>query len=285
MYMAKFGNLTYTVTLSFVNGRSYRYTQSSHDIEFDIQRGVEFTGSTAVVKIANIPQSQYTEYYSPAVLYRNSLKGVMQFSLGRVGAGEYIVFEKDIFSVDVDFSDNTVWVVFHCMAGAFALKQVRSVSSPKTTLKQFLIKLATENNFKVGKIEVNDTVFYDLYFPNSKIANIISYMKKQFSIDIWVDNNTLNARDLNELETVVTRGFIITQEQLMGVPKPTEKGIKFQTHLDPRLEVSQSVTLQSSLVPKLNGNYLVRSVRHTGNIALKEASNGKTEIELLYFNP
>lgn len=284
--MQTYNNLIYSAILTLEDGSSFEYNSSNLDCTFSIFRSTTLAGSSAQIVIDNIKQDDYTRFYSPQILFGKRIRSVMQFSLGREGLGTYQVFKKDVFEILTTKEEQTSKTSFSCQAGQLALESVKPFSTQASTLKNILQVFAKNNNLEIGKLLFQDTQVLDFHLPPSTGMQMLSALRRLFPhINIYIDNNKLYAIDFS-LNTMDAEGIVITPEQLISSPTPVDgTKIRIKIHLDPRVEVGQALSLESEIVPQWKGAYTIASIKHIGNISYQGASNGFTEIDLLYLNP
>ena len=285
--MQTYGNITYSATVTLEDGSEFKYNSENLDCTFAIEKSIVLAGSSAQIVISNIKNDDYTRFYSPRILFGKSVRGVMEFSIGREGMGEYQVFKKDIFEVTTQKEGQTTQTTFFCMSGQFALSSVKTFSTQNATLESILKMFAENNNLQIGLLAIDDLQTVDFHLPPSTGLQLLAILRRLYpNINIYIDNNKLYAINFSIAQEPQEINLAITPEQIISPPTPID-GIKIRTvvHLDPRIEVGQAIKLTSNIVPQWNGSYSIASVKHTGNVSRIGSSDGRTEIHLLYLRP
>jgi hypothetical protein len=284
--MQTYSNIIYSATVTLEDGSRFEYNSDNLDCTFSIERSIVLAGSNAQIVIDNIKRDDFTRFYSPRILYGKTIRGVMEFSLGREGQELYQVFKKDIYEITTKQDGQTTQTTFFCMAGQFALSNVQTFSTQQATLKSILQVFAQNNNLEIGSLAFDDEMAVDFHLPASSGMQLLSTLRRLYpNINIYIDNNKLYA--INFFDKVEPKnsneGIVITPEQLISNPTSVEgTKIRIAIHLDPRVEVGQALSLTSNIVPQWNGSYSIATVKHIGNVSRIQSSNGRTEIDLLY---
>ena len=283
----QYGNITYSARLTFEDGSDYEYNSNNLDCDFAIVRSVVPEGSNANITIHNIKKEDWQQFNSPQTTFNKNKRARIRFSIGRENLGEYLVMEKDVYTIITSKQGQTFYTQFYCKAGQFALQSVKPFSKTQTTLTELLKQFAKERDLKIGKINISDNTVFDFYKqPMTGIQTLTSIRKANPSVKIWIDNNKLFAiQNFEKVENINANSLEITSAQLQSIPVLDGTNIKIKISLDPRIEINEIIKLESSLLPNYNGNYKVLTVKHVGNYSYQNSSNGVTEIDLLYIVP
>jgi hypothetical protein len=72
----------------------------------------------------------------------------------------------------------------------------------------------------------------------------------------FIDDETLFITDRGK--AVAGSGMVLSKETgMIGIPQPTEQGVKVRYLLDPRARVGSQITIRSEINPAANGDYII----------------------------
>lgn len=110
-------------------------------------------------------------------------------------------------------------------------------------------------------IEADDINIADYSFSGSATEQI-KKLNELINISAWIDNDTLYITNTNTPLTQFSR-TITPRNGMVGIPQPTEQGIKVKMMYDNRVVTGSQLTVESERYPSLSGQYLIYKLSYT----------------------
>ena len=108
--------------------------------------------------------------------------------------------------------------------------------------------------------EAGEAMVSDYSYTGSALGQI-RRLQQIDNIDAWIDNNTLFV--INSNQTINLPPFVLTPENgMVGIPQPTEQGIRVQLMFDNNLTLGRKLDIVSNRYPSLTGQYKVYKISY-----------------------
>jgi hypothetical protein len=165
--------------------------------------------------------------------------------------------------------------------GAYEIyNSISSFSINKTvTQAQLFDMLIKDLNLKRGSV---GSVFNNNATSRGKVinGNTYEFMQEEIGEKIFVDNEAINALNVNEF----IQGNILlinSASGLLGIPKRTGGLIELDMIYEPTIKLAQLVEIQSEFDSRFDGQYKVVGINHSGTISGSIDSTRTTHLQLL----
>jgi hypothetical protein len=290
---AKFGRkfaLTIDPAYKIIEGK---YVQSDDSpiilgnpltIDFDIRRDTLAEANTSTFRLYNLSENTrnqvYKDPYSVWVYRRVMLQAGYTEPLPAIFIGNM----KQCISYKNEGSVNVITEI-QGFDFAFAMANAHSswtVNNP-TTKKDVIARLIGDlKGYQVAQGYIGD--FEGEYVRGYSVCGPTwEELQKETGRNVFIDNGKVHClKDEDCFEGDVT--VISSETGLLGSPKRTDKTITADMIFEPRLQIGQVVELNSNFNRKLNGQYKVIGIRHSGTISDAVAGKCKTTVQLFLGN-
>ena len=151
-------------------------------------------------------------------------------------------------------------------------------SAPNNTFKYLINKIVTEDlKLPLGSMGS----FKGVYALNGAFAKPAwEALKDVTDGDCYIDSGKVYCMKTNDAFDGAIP-LINSDSGLLGSPRVNGNWIVFDMIFEPRLQIGQKVSLQSQSATKLNGDYKVISLEHSGTISGAVSGKCKTTVTLM----
>lgn len=185
--------------------------------------------------------------------YNQDRKSVQVFA-GRVSTGLFLLYAGDITqcypSQPPDITLNV-----ECRTAQFyklnILAQANAITSP---MSQIAAQIGASMDLTV-QFEATDKQIQNYCYTGSALKQV-NALGDLGSVDCYIDGKTLVVKDKGKaLQNI--RYALNSKNGMVGIPEPTEWGVRVRSFLVPNARVGCGIDLTSDLNPLLNGAYTV----------------------------
>ena len=173
---------------------------------------------------------------------------------GRQSTGLNLVYSGNIFRSTVSQPpDQTISI--RCLTGQFMKGQVAATSFPGTVpLSRISAQVAQDIGARLD-FQATDKQIANYSFTGSKLKQV-DKLAEAGGINAFVDNDTLVVKD-NMVPLTGRLRVLSANSGLIGIPEPTEQGIKVTMLYDNQTVIGGAIELTSRQYPNLDGLYVV----------------------------
>lgn len=236
-----------------VNGQTRTYT----GLEL-VATGTKYANANqneCEIKITNLDR-QTSDYIltetSPYNLNRTPKR--VTVNAGRVSYGTTRIFTGDVVSASFSQPPDTV-VTLKCLTSNFSKGNI--ISRNQTGVAP-LSKIAQNVASDVGLIlnfQAQDKQISNYNFSGGALKQV-EKLNDIGNINAFVDDGQLILKDINSSLRGASR-LLNLDNGLIGIPEPTEFGVKVKYLLDRQTVLGGGLQLESVMYPALNGNYII----------------------------
>lgn len=236
-------------------GQSGTSSISDLRVEFDLTKNLESTPNSGTLKIYNLSDST-----------RSLLEGKNTKVNIQVGYEETLetVFIGDVTKASHERQNVDIITTVDLADGDNAYRNSSFVKGyPKgTKLKNVIDELSKELKVTTGTIQdVPEETFNFGLSLSGLIKDHLNKLCRPRKLEWSIQNQTLNI--IGEDKTLKNVNILLSPDSgLVGFPAKTDKGVQFESLLQPQLNPGSKVTLESRVV---SGTFKLRKVQHVGD--------------------
>lgn len=207
------------------------------------------------VKITNLDKSTRDYILSETSPYnKNKTPKLLVVKAGRVSYGTATIFSGNIVS-SIPSQAPDITITIKALAGNYNKGDIISRSAPgQTTLSKISANIAQDLNLPLI-FQAKDKQIANYNFSGAALKQV-EQLGQLGSLNAFVDNETLIVKDINNALTGRSR-ILSLDSGMVGIPQPTEFGIRVSYLLDSSTTLGGSLQLKSVVYPSLNGNYII----------------------------
>ena len=173
---------------------------------------------------------------------------------GRLSSGLGLIYTGNIFRSQITQPPDQVLTI-RCLTAQFLKSNIAAVSFPGSVL---LSRICQDVSTMLGltlEFQATDRQIGNFNFSGSAL-NLVENLGQLGQLNVYVDNDILIVKDDNNplRNTVRT---LTPETGLIGIPQPTEQGMKVNMLYDNRTVLGGAINLQSVLYPSFNGMYVI----------------------------
>jgi len=274
-------NIQYNVNILLPNGTILTIDDSMLDCSGSVVRNGAQVTNHGTITIKNLNREHRNELFVTSVYVKQRPNIIVQLFVGRDGLGKYLMFEKDVFQASTVREGTDYLTTIECISGVSALSKTFNVNIKNMQLKDVIKNLSETMGIGIGTLDTNNTELFNVGQANKTGHEIIRDLKRQIpNVDFFVDDNKLHVCDKGKASTI--KAWTVTGNQLKAVPQLTENLVRLKMHLDPRINIGDTVDVKSQIMQSLNAPYIVQSVSHTFEYSMFGRSTGTTTVDCLY---
>lgn len=185
---------------------------------------------------------------------RNRTPKRLTLEAGRTSTGLSLIYTGNIFRSSISQPPDQTLTI-KCLTGQYLKQNMVHVSFPESVpLSRIAHNVAEKNNLPL-LFEAKERSINNFSFAGSALK-LVDALASLGDIDVFVDNDLLVVKNTNTARQGKT--IVLSPETgLVGIPEPTETGIRLIMLFDHRVNVGSSVNLKSQLYPTFNGRYVI----------------------------
>lgn len=242
-----------------------------------VSRRMGSVAAEAKVSVANLAKDdiEYLSTYMSSYVEPDKRKQIAIYA-GYQDSGYGLIFRGDIIQA-VPEGVKDIWLNIDAKTNYFNRQNLitYSVTSPVTT-KQMAQNVANQLGVSLSWKSKSQKIIDSINFVGAK-AKLIDELNKYGDFVAFLDNDVLKVVDKDEnapafknSQSETSAGnnsdgsvkLINLSSGLIGVPQATEYGAKFKVLLDPTLNPSDWVKLESEKFPAINDYYQIYSLKY-----------------------
>ena len=172
--------------------------------------------------------------------------------VGRDSTGASLLYLGNIFRSQITQPPDQTLTI-RCLTAQFMKGTIAQVSFPGSiSLSRIVERVASETGL-TPEFQATDKDISNFSFTGSALK-LVERLDDLGSINAFVDGNTLVVKNDNTPLTGLLRVLTPTTG-LIGIPQPTEQGMKVNMLYDNRTVLGGALDLQSNLYPSFSGRY------------------------------
>ena len=185
---------------------------------------------------------------------RNRTPKRLTLEAGRASTGLSLIYNGNIFRSSISQPPDQTLTI-KCLTGQYLKQSLVQVSFPETaTLSRIAHSVAEKNQLPI-LFEATERNINNFSFSGSALK-LVEALANLGGIDVFVDNDLLVVKNYNAARQGKT--IVLSPETgLVGIPEPTETGIRLIMLFDNRVNIGSSLELRSHLYPTFNGSYVI----------------------------
>lgn len=207
------------------------------------------------IKISNLSKevrdflcSQTSPYVNPAVRKQITL------SVGRMSYGTVDLYTGDIISATPSQPPDITLTIKAKTGNFLKTKLVKRAHGKAATLSAISKGVASDISASL-KFQATDKNVGNYSFNGGSLKQL-NKLGEAGTVDVFLHGNTLVVKDravplLNSLR------ILSKDSGMIGIPEPTEFGVKVKFLLDNQTHIGGALQLKSQINPALNGNYAI----------------------------
>ena len=185
---------------------------------------------------------------------RNPTPKRLTLEVGRETTGASLLYTGNIFRATVTQPPDEVMTI-KCLTAQFMKGQTVGLSFPEATrLSRIVERIATDNGLTT-EFQATDKDINNFNFTGSAIK-LVEKLGEVGGINTFVDGETLVVKNNNQPLTNTLR-VLSPETGLIGIPQPTEQGIKVNMLYDNRTVIGGALEIRSTRYPSYNGRYVI----------------------------
>lgn len=173
---------------------------------------------------------------------------------GRESFGTFRVFEGDITACSPSQPPD-ITLTLKAKTGQFSKGNViAQAHAPSTALSEIARAVAASLSLPLV-FEAKDKNIANYSFTGGALRQV-DKLAQAGGVSAYVDDDTLIVRDYNVPLNQVTH-TLNSKSGLIGIPEPTEQGVRVKFFLDPATKLGGELVLESEINPSVNGSYVI----------------------------
>lgn len=207
------------------------------------------------VRIANLSRD-VREFLLTETSPFNSNKTPKKLTLdvGRVSTGVSRLFEGDITECQPSQMPD-ITLTLKAKTKQFNKGQIVAVSQgPQVPLSRIASDAAKTLGLSLV-FEATEKNIANYSFTGTALKQV-EKLSDSGNVNAYVDDNTLVVKDYN-VPLAQSTHTLSQATGLIGIPEPTEQGVKVKFLFDPQAKLGGRLVLESQINPSMNGNYVI----------------------------
>ena len=173
---------------------------------------------------------------------------------GRVSTGLSLLYSGNIFRSTISQPPDQALTI-KCLTGQFMKDRTVASALPGVVpLSRIVQQVATDAGL-IADNQATEIFISDWNFTGSALKQIEKLADIQ-QVNAFVDNDRLIVKNNNVALTGFVR-VLTPQTGMIGIPEPTEQGIKVTILYDNQTQLGGLLEIQSNLYPDFNGRYVI----------------------------
>lgn len=284
--MDKFGR-NYSLSIELIDGDTLS-VGLPFTTEFDIERSINSSQNTAVLRIYNL-----SKIHRNQIRFNANNTGTPRSVILKAGYGDVLslmhygqIQEAHSYREGVNFiTEITSNDAGHAYATA-DFSQTIPASNVNPVLKTSVLSTLIANLPLVSQGAIGN--YYGKYYrPYSFSGSTIDHLRQESGNGFFIDNGKANILRDNEYIISNTIPLINAASGLLGTPQLQLNILTFDMLLEPSLILGQLIQLQSQTFSdfegnNLNGVYKINSMKHRGMISSAVCGDAITSLGMYY---
>lgn len=249
-------------------------------VEFEVRRDTLASANCSTFRIYNLSENIRNRLYKDPFSVWHYRPIMFQAGYNDPLPAIFIGNIKQAVSYRDEGSVNVVTEI-QCYDYAFAMSNAHSswtVDSPIGKRDVIARLIGDLKDYEVTEGSIGD--FTGSYARGYAVSGMTwKELQKETGSNVFIDNGKIHClKDNDCFEGDIT--VISSETGLLGSPKRADTVITADIIFEPRLQVGQVVELQSDFNSKMNGQYKVIGISHSGTISDSIAGKCKTTVQL-----
>lgn len=228
------------------------YIASSGNKKCNAQQG------EATVKLANLTKADQDYLLTKCSPYnKDTTPKILILSAGRVSTGTNAIFAGNITRLCPTQPPDIV-LEFKAKENQFLKgKIIASAQQGLVPLSTIAAQVASDCGFNLN-FEATDKNIANYAFSGAALKQV-DKLAAMGGVNAWVDGDTLNVTNLHAPLKNIVR-VLNLDSGLVGIPEPTEQGVRVKYLLDNTSKVGGALQIESQIYQSLSGLYRIYSL-------------------------
>lgn len=224
-------------------------------IAAQISKAAGPTQNDSTVRITNINKETRDYILTETTPFNeNRVRKRLIVEAGRKSTGYFRLFEGDIVSVTASQPPD-IMLTFKAKTGQWDKGNIVSKSNAAQTQLSVIAADAAKSMGLSLVFEATDKQIGSYYFVGAA-SKQVDKLAEAGGVTAYVDDGNLIVKDMGE-PLRQTSHVLSLETGLIGIPEPSEQGIKCRYMLDPSSKLGGEFTLKSVMNPGLDGEYII----------------------------
>lgn len=181
-------------------------------------------------------------------------KKLLIVEAGRRSTGAKRIFEGDITETSISQPPDIELTLKALANNSLKGKVIANTQPEQTPLSQIAQKVAEDLELSLN-FQATDKNIARYSFTGSALKQV-KKLAEAGNVNAYIDGEFLIVKDLNQ--PVSGRRRVLNAENgMVGIPEPTEKGIRVRFFIDTTTELGSNLRIESELNPSVSGSYTV----------------------------
>lgn len=177
---------------------------------------------------------------------------------GRVSAGLFAIYIGDIVSADVASPPDVELTIRAKTNNANAGKIITYSGAPMMQLSAIAQQVADSNDLRL-EFQATDKNIANYSFSGAA-SRQVTRLAEAGGVRAYVDDRTLFVKDRDQ-PAEGRRRVLSMNSGMVGIPKPTDKGVEVSYLIDGESDLGGQLTLESKMNASLNGDYVIDQLK------------------------
>lgn len=217
------------------------------------EKYANFNQTRCNITIANLERS-VRDYIltetSPINANRNPKRITLE--VGRVSTGYSLLFSGNLYRSSISQPPDQILSI-RTLAGQFQKTRIVQNNLPGNQLISRIAGMIASDIEANLDFQATDRTISNYSFTGSALQQIRK-LEAYGGIDVFLDNDSLTVRDSGTLPAGQVR-LLSPTNGMIGMPEPTEQGIKVNFFYDNHTNLNTVIDLRSERFPTFNGRY------------------------------
>lgn len=256
------------VILEITTGKGTKTIHDGLNIQFNVTKSSNSVGGEANIMIANLPMEEAINITTLLSSFENvNKRKKVRLSAG-YGDDIGVIFTGDVVHAEPISEPPDIWLNIDARIGYFDNTKVISYTiKDKTPVKEVASKVANWLDLPLNWLSTTNKVV-NLFHASGSAGQLIQKLNELGDIFAFSDGESLNIIDSNPK---ITKTTVLSKESgMIGIPKIDNNSIRVTMLLNNSLQLGQTITIKSDLIPAINGNYWIFTLTHSGGLRENE---------------
>ena len=255
------------VILEITTGNGTKTIHDGLNVQFNVTTSTNAVGGEANILVANLPMDEIINTTTLLSSFENVKKRKkIRLSAG-YGDDVGVIFQGDVVHAEPVSEPPDVWLQIEARVGYFDnTKVVTHTIQNKTPIKEIAQKAADWLGLSLKWMSTVNKVV-NLFHVSGSANQIIQKLNDLGDIFAYSDSENLNIIDALNPNTGVT-SKLSKDSGMVGIPKIDNNSVRVTMLLNHSLKLGQTISIESEIIPAVNGDYWIFALTHSG--ALRE---------------
>lgn len=257
------------VILEIATGNGTKTIHDGLNVQFNVTKSANSIGGEASIIVANLPMEEIISITTLVSSFQNvNKRKKIKLSAGyddNVG----VIFAGDVVHAEPISEPPDVLLQIEARTGYFDnTKVVSHTIKDKTPIKDVAEQVSNWLELPLKWMATTSKII-NLFHISGSAGQLIQKLNDLGDIFAFSDGENLNVIDAINPNIGVT-SKLSKKSGMIGIPKIDNNAVRATMLLNPSLKLGQTISIESDLIPSVNGNYWIFAINHSG--ALRETN-------------